>query len=192
MNWRSRKGLTLMELLVALSLLAVILAALVSTTNFGVRMLDRTQDLQASNPQNALRLRLRHWMRTAIPPSQLVTFPATFTGTTSDVQFTTLGAAPFAPNSAALRITIDAVGDEMSLRVEELDDEGTTLADYERVLATNLSNGQIRYYGTAAGKEGWHDEWDDPGQLPILISITADPGSTPPWPEFTVRFALGR
>jgi len=191
MNWRDRKGLSLMELLVALALVAVIAAALATTTSFGIRLLDRTEALAKDTPEIALRQRLRHWMRGAIPPTRLTRFPTALIGTEQQVIFTTLIPAPFAPDAAALRITVDVETEDLTMQVEELDDDGAVLNTHTRTLAQDLRNGKISYFTDVPNDPGWRDMWDDPARQPDLIRITADPGSTPPWPEFTVRLALG-
>jgi len=192
MNWRDRSGLSLMELLVALVLVAVIAGALASTTSFGVRLLDRTETLQEGSPEIALRGRLRHWLRSALPPTRLAGFPTAFIGTETKVQFTTLTPAPFAPDSAALRIIIDATTTDLTMIVEELDDDGAVLNTRSRILATDLQNGRISYFSDQPENPGWRVSWDDPARLPDLVQITGDEGGMPPWPEFTVKLSLAQ
>ena len=190
MNWQDERGLSLMELLVALALVAVISGALATTTNFGVQLLNRTQSIQEASPQIALRSRLRHWLIAATPPTRLAEFPTDLSGTATQVSFTTTTPTPFAPNSAALRITINATGDELQLTIEEMGDIGDVLETHHRVLSAGLTNGKISYYSNEADPAGWQDTWDNPAHLPSLIRVTGDEGSTPSWPEFTVQLAL--
>lgn len=192
MNWRNRRGLSLMELLVALTLVAVITGALATSTRFGVQLLDRTSALQVASPEIALRTRLRHWMTTATPPTRLASFPTNLVGTTTQVSFTTLAPAHFAPNSAALRVTITASGDALLLKIDELSDLGEVIATFDRTLASNVTGAQIRYYSDDLEGPGWQTSWENVARLPRLIQITTDDGSTPPWPEFTVNLALAQ
>jgi len=96
MNWQDERGLSLMELLVALALVAVISGALATTTNFGVQLLNRTQSIQEASPQITLRSRLRHWLVAATPPTRLAEFPTDLSGTATQVSFTTTTPSPFA------------------------------------------------------------------------------------------------
>ncbi len=192
MNWRDRLGLSLMELLIALALLAAITGALATSTQFGVRLLDRTQSLQEDNAEIALRFRLRTWLGTATPPTRLARFPTDFVGSETGFTFTTLAPAPFAPDSAALRITVGASGADLAMQLDELNDQGEIIITHERVLATDASQVSISYYANDPETPGWRGSWADTSRLPSMVRITADPGSTPDWPEFTVKLALGQ
>jgi prepilin-type N-terminal cleavage/methylation domain-containing protein len=192
MNWRDRSGLSLLELLIALALLAVISAALATTTNFGVQLLNRTEQLSSTNTEIALRIRLRRWMERAAGPQLIVGFPTTFSGTQDRVEFVTLAPAPFAPDSAALRIILQTGTDTLNLQINEVDDTGTVLTNHNRVLATEIRNISFSYYSTDPDIAGWHDTWTDETALPALVRITADQGSTPSWPEFTVRLIFAQ
>lgn len=187
MNWRDRSGLSLMELLIALVLVSVIAVGLTASTSFGVQLLDRTQNLQKTSPQLALRMRLRHWMTTAVPPTHPAGFDTTFNGSSRQVSFTTLTPAPFAPQSAALRMIFDASGTDLLLQVDELDNTGAVLQSHNRVLGTNVQNAEINYFSDNPEAPGWRNTWEDEDRLPTLIRITADTGSTPEWPDFIVK-----
>lgn len=192
MNWRDRSGMTLLELLVALVLVAVIAAGLAASTSLGVQVLTRTEVLDDTNPQIALRTRLRQWMRTATPPSRLAGFETGLTGDASGLSMTTLSPALFAPDSAAVQINLFVAEDVFRMHVTSLDDDGAPLETHERVLAEGLTNLTISYYSDDPTNPGWRAGWDDPNRLPRLVRVTADAGSTPAWPEFTVRLALAQ
>ncbi len=192
MNWRDRRGLSILELLIALALLAVISAALATTTNFGVQLFNRTEELSSDSAEIALRVRLRRWMETAVGPELIAGFPATFSGTHDGMQFLTLAPAPFAPESAALRVILTTQTDSLNLQVDEIDDNGAVLTSHSRVLATGIRNVSFSYYSTDPDTPGWHDTWAADTALPVLVRITADQGSTPSWPEFIVRLAFAQ
>lgn len=192
MNWRDRSGLSLLELLIALALLAVISVALATTTSFGVQLLNRTEQLNSANAEIALRIRLRSWMERAVGPELIVGFPTAFSGTQDQLEFVTLAPAPFAPDSAALRINIITGTDTLNLKIDEIDDAGTILTSHNRVLATDIHNVSFNYYSADPDVGGWHDTWTNETTLPALVRITADQGSTPSWPEFTVRLAFSQ
>lgn len=188
MNPRDKTGLTLMELLVALALVAVIAGALASSTRFGVQLLSRTSALQKNDPAIAMRLRLRQWLRSAVSPSRITTFPASFSGDATEMTFTTLAPAPFAKNSAALRITLVSELQELRLRVMEMDDTGNSLQQHDRLLADNVQDAQIRYFDAQTGE--WYTKWPNPEQLPMLVMVTVAPSSEPDWPDFVVKLEM--
>ncbi|WP_108813225.1 prepilin-type N-terminal cleavage/methylation domain-containing protein [Loktanella sp. Alg231-35] len=190
MNWHGRSGMTLMELLVALVLVAVIATGLASSTSLGIQVLDRTRNLEETSAEIALRLRLRHWLRTATSPATVTDHGTGIVGDATGIQFTTLAPAPFAPQSAALRMTVNISAQAIILRIEELDDDGGVIATHDRTLATGISGAEISYYSNEPDAVGWRDHWDNPNRLPLLIRIIADEGSTPAWPEFTVRLVF--
>jgi hypothetical protein len=178
--------------LIALAVLAVISAALATTTNFGVQLLNRTEQLSSGNTEMALRIRLRRWTQRAVGPELIVGFPTTFSGTQDGMQFVTFAPAPFAPDSAALRIKLTTETETLKLQIDELDDDGAILASHNRVLATHINNVSFSYYSTDVENEGWYNIWGNETALPALVRITADQGSTPSWPEFTVKLAFAQ
>lgn len=192
MTWNKRSGMTLLEVLVSLALVAVIAVGIASSTNLGVQVLDRTDRLDQTNPQIALRTRLRHWLSTATPPSVLASFDTRLTGDATSMTFTTLSPTRFAEESAALQVNVFVAGNDLRLLLTSVDDAGMPIATYERVLAEDLANLSISYYTDDPEGYGWRGTWDDPNKLPVLVRIVADEASTPEWPEFTVRLTLAQ
>ncbi|WP_322892203.1 MULTISPECIES: prepilin-type N-terminal cleavage/methylation domain-containing protein [unclassified Yoonia] len=192
MTWNKRSGMTLLEVLVSLVLVAVIAVGIASSTNLGVQVLDRTDKLDQTNPQIALRTRLRHWLTAATPPSVLANFDTRLTGDATSMTFTTLSPTQFAEENAALQVNLFVAGKDLRLLVTGVDDAGIPITTYERVLAEDLANLSISYYTDDPTGDGWRGTWDDPNKLPILVRIVADEASTPEWPEFTVRLALAQ
>ncbi len=175
-----------MEVLVALALLAVMATALVSTTALGIRVLRATETLDETSAELALRLRLRDWLGKAARPSLLAGFPTGVSGDALNMTFTTIAPTPFAPDAAAMQISV-RLAEDITLNVGLLDDEGGVIRTYDRLLAMGTSNARISYYDAAGEEPGWRDAWEGGGKLPALVRITADAGSLPEWPEFTVR-----
>ena len=187
MNIRDNSGLSILELLVALSIVAVIAGGLAITTQFGVRVLDHTEELHIDNPRVILRSRLRTWLSRANPAGSLANLSVGFEGSEEGLRFTTFAAKGFAPESVALRIEIRLRQTSVDLSIEELDDDGGVLARHVRTLATNVRNLKVQYFDARAAQPGWVSNWDREGRLPALVQITAEPGSEPHWPEFSVR-----
>ena len=185
----ARSGLSLFELLVALALLALITAGLAGALGMAVRVWDRAAGLYALSEEIALRGRLRSWLEQATPPTRLTPFPAGLTGSADGLSFVTLAETPFAPDAAALRVTVSREGDRLTLLAETLDDEGTTLSRIEGPLARGIAP-RFAYYDDMAQPPAWRDSWENTDTLPALVRITAEEGSTPDWPDFVVRPVL--
>lgn len=182
-----RAGLSLFELLIALALLALLSVGLGAALNLGAQLYARTAELGASAEEIALRTRLRRWLMAATPPSRLTPFPAGLTGSPEALSFTTLSETPFAPEAAALRVSVAVENGTLRLTAATMTDDGDTIGAYDRALATGLTGLRITYFDAAAEPPGWREAWDDASRLPDLVRIEADPGSLPAWPEFTVR-----
>ncbi len=185
----SRSGLSLFELLVALALLALIATGLAGALGLAVNVWDRSTTLSTSAEEVALRSRLRIWTRQAIPPSRLTPFPAQFVGNTDGFSFVTLSETPFAPDAAALRVSVAVSGTQMSLTAQSIDDEGAEIRRIEGLLATEITP-RFSYYADTDELPNWRDTWEDTSHLPTLVRIEAAEGSTPDWPDFVVRLVL--
>lgn len=182
-----RAGLSLFELLIALALLALLTVGLGAALNIGAQLYMRTAALGSSAEEIALRTRLRLWLAEATPPGQLLPFPVGFLGEPTEMRFTTLAETPFAPDAAGLSVTVSAEDGSLRLVAETLSDDGDVIASFDLVLASEVSDLRISYFDALTEPPGWRDRWDDRARLPDLVRIEAAPGSTPPWPEFTVR-----
>ncbi|MEQ6204729.1 prepilin-type N-terminal cleavage/methylation domain-containing protein [Sulfitobacter sp. HNIBRBA2951] len=185
----SRSGLSLFELLVALALLAMIATGLAGALGLAVSVWDRSATISASAEEIALRSRLRIWTRQAIPPSRLTPIPAQFVGHTDGFSFFTLSETPFAPDAAALRVSVTTSGTQILMTAQSIDDEGAEVSRVEGILATGISP-RLSYYSDTASPPGWQDTWEDTSRLPTLVRIEAPDGSAPDWPDFVVRLRL--
>ena len=186
-----RSGLSLLELLISLGLLAIITGGIASAMGLGVRLYDRSTTLAATQNLIAHRIRLRALLTAALPPSQIAPFDVSFGGTSTGFAFTTLAARGMAPDAAALRITVTATTD-LALAIVALSDDGAETKVTETQLATHISDIRFSYFDETTAPGTWLADWQDPTRLPALVRITAAPGSTPDWPEFTVNPRLGQ
>ena len=68
---RREGGYTLLEMLVALAIVAMIGAALAQSTTLASRFWTASRTAEAETEADILRVRLRQWLTTAKPPSEL-------------------------------------------------------------------------------------------------------------------------
>ena len=183
----SRAGLSLLELLVALALLALIATGIAGAFGLGNQLWNRAETLGQFRQEVALRGQLRHFLRQTLPPNRLSPFQARFDGRVDQFSFVTLAETPFAPDTAALRITVAAQEESLVLITSFLDDDSAVIRSLTDVLAAKATDIRFSYYAGEGDAAEWRDLWTDDVTLPRLIRIEVAKGSMPPWPEFTVR-----
>lgn len=183
----TRSGMSLLELLLALALLAVIAGGLAGALGLGLRLHDRSLALPKTSDAIALRIRLRSLLAAAVPPSQLAGFPVGLDGRPDGFAFTTFAATGAFPEAAALRVEVRADAGSLRLGIAAMDDAGAALSTDDRLLAEELSGLSFGYFDARSDPPAWRHDWTDESRLPDLVRIEADPGGEPDWPEFTVR-----
>ena len=192
MNRPSKRGLSLLEILVALALLAAIMVGLLAATRMSVGLLDRTATITQDNPALAMRVRLRGWLERAATPNNVTDIPLMFQGDDQAFTFTTFAYAGFATDSAALRITVELKEGDLSMITAGLDHDGNENASYTHFLAKNVSNASISYFDRASDVNDWVSIWDHSNRLPNLVRIEMDEGSKPDWPNFIVAPSMAQ
>ena len=182
-----RSGLSLLELLVSLALLALIGAGLAGAFGLGTQVWTRSQALGIHAQEIALRSQFRRFLSQALPPTRLTPFNAEFNGEANQLTFVTLAETPSVQSAAATRMTLQVRNSTLVLVTEFLDDEAGVISSLEDLLVAEAQ--EIRFdYFNADGE--WVDAWSDPSTLPRLVRIRIAEGSIPAWPEFTVRLLL--
>ena len=182
---RSKLGMTLLELLVALALLAAISTALLSATGMGIRGLERAQETAEYDDSTLTRLQLRRWLRSAASPALLTPIDTDFFGTSAGFEFTTFLPSGHAPEAAALRITVEIMDQTLVVHIDALDDQSEIVSDLTRELALGASNVSIMYLANHADGATWLTEWNTDLQLPLAVKIETQEGNV--WPFFFVR-----
>jgi general secretion pathway protein J len=184
-------GFTLLELLVAMTLLGLLSIALFGALTFGVRSWERSETLTAQS--NAVRQAQTLLSRTLgeAYPELLASDPTqqkiAFDGEAHSVRFL----APDPRMSGALdRIEIgvrqgsDALESRATLELAA--DARTT----RTVILSGLSGFDISYYGKSAQDRdaSWQDSWKDRASLPRLIRIRASFAQkrAAPWPDLLI------
>jgi general secretion pathway protein J len=212
---RREAGFTLLELLVAMTVLGVLTALLASGLSFGTRIWERERDqLAASSDLQLVQDVLRRMLSQAIPlalPSEAGGEQASsFLGTGSSIEF-------FGPPPAqsvvggvyAYRLLIRPGPDGTKLELEwrlqppqgtrsrvrltnaEPEEAERMLADHQVVLLERLGSAEFEFYGRAAGggdTATWRREWRETTGLPQLVRLKVGfpPGDPRIWPELTI------
>lgn len=184
-------GVSVLELLVALSLLTVIAVTLATTLGLGVRTWERGQTFPAEDEMIALRGKLRHWLETTKPPTRPVGLPQAFQATSQRLSFLTSDAPHGLPANTETRVIVDILefesGSDLVLTLEAVDAQGNVVISERRRIHRSNVPLRLRYFRPAVGDEPavWIDRWDAPRVLPGLISIEAVE-QTHDWPPLIV------
>lgn len=189
---RGSSGMSLLETMIALAMMALIATALAGTLQLSLRAYGRSADLQKDGPAIARRLQLRRWLTQAAPQALVTSLPKTFEGTSQEMSFLTLASTPFARNAAALRVTVFLQDEALMLRAEAVDDDGEILERFSGPLVEEVNDVTFAYFDVDAVPPDWRRTWAADDGTPDLVRIDIAEGSAPDWPEFTVRPELGR
>jgi general secretion pathway protein J len=200
---RHVQGFTMIELMIALVLLALMSAVLFGSLNLAGRSTDAgTAKAEASSGMRLASDYLRTQLAAQHPQRmrKLQDFPLLFGGESDSLRY----AAPL-PGRVGLggvwyyRLKLATVAgrDKPSLILERTipDVNSQDLPDFndaERsVLADDIKELKISYYGVGndAGVDGaptWRDQWDDAQLLPLLIRVDVTPVKGSPWPTLVI------
>jgi len=198
----SSRGFTLVELTIALVLMAAIAALLYGSLALAARSWDggeaksqQVADLRTT--QTYLRGQLsadypqRMWKITG--------FPILFSGERDEIRY----AAPLPPRVAEggvyyFRVAVVKDGDRSLLVQQRMIPDVNALEipefrDADRsVLAEGIAEIKIAYFGRAADAADivaptWLDRWDDKQRLPTLVRIDVKPEKGPAWPTLVIE-----
>jgi general secretion pathway protein J len=199
----SERGFTLVELLIALGLFAIL-----SSVVFGsLRLAGRSADAGEEKAQATAGMRLASdYLRTQLTAQhpqrmrKIIEFPLLFGGTRDELRYT----APL-PNRVGLggmwyyKLSVaDVPGKKRTALVldrviPDLDaTEMPTFQEAERsVLADDIKAIKISYLGRDRGASmdtapTWRGSWEDPQLLPVLIQIEVTPIAGDPWPTLMI------
>lgn len=196
---RNQAGFTLVELLVAMTLLALLSIALFGGLRFGARSWDAVIDSSDARENIArtqifLRQRLGQLTLPGNVRIRQTDQEGRFIGEPDRVEFI----APWLSDLALgglYRFTLhhdDAETGDLMLSWQPTGAEPETLKDLgdlagERVLLGGIAEFGLTYYGaqTDDAEPEWHDQWDSPASVPQLVRIDLvfeDPRRV--WPVF--------
>lgn len=211
---RTDAGFTLLELLVAMTVLGVLTGLLASGLSFGTRIwerernqLDTTSDLQLV--QDVLRRILTQALPLSAPAAAGDAQTASFAGSDTSVAF--LGPPPaqsLAGGVYAYRLLLQVAADGTRLVLDwrlqppqgskvrtrvtnaPSEEQDQFTGEHEVILLNALGNAEFSFFG--ASEEGsaatWRKEWRDASKLPQLVRLKIGfrPGDRRTWPDLLV------
>jgi len=197
------RGFTLIELMIALSLFALMSAILFGSLQLAGRTWDAGEAKAESNASMRLTGDYLRGQLSAQHPQRMrkiAEFPLLFGGTREDVRFS----APLPGRVGVggmwyyrLAVVEGAGKGKSALVLERMvpDINATAMPDFnaaERsVLADDVTSLKVGYLGRDRGASvdiapTWRDRWDDPQVMPLLIRIEVAPRVGPAWPPLVV------
>jgi len=198
---RSR-GFTLLELTIALVLMALMSAVMFGSLSFAGRSWDggEAKAAQVSEMrQTETFLRSQLGSQFPLRARKVAEFPLYFVGAADEIRYA--AALPSRVAEGGLyyfRVAIVRDGDKSRLVQERVvPDPASTdeigFRDAQRaVLAEGIGELKIAYFGRDSGAADadtptWRDRWDDKQRLPLLVRIDVKPQKGLPWPQLVVE-----
>jgi general secretion pathway protein J len=201
---RRARGFTLLELMIALVLMALMSAVLAGSLNLAGRSWDAGESkAEASSGMRLAGDYLRTQLAAQFPQRmrKIKDFPLLFGGAADELRYTAtlpgrvglggmwyyrLGLAP-APGTGRVGLVLDRmIPDLNALDMPTFDDAQRS------VLADDIKELKFGYFGndsdaTSDNAPTWRDRWDDAQQLPILVRIDVTPAKGPAWPTLVIE-----
>ena len=195
------RGFTLLELAIALTLLALMASVLYGALGFagrswegGEAKAEATAGMRLSHGFLRTQLEAQHPLRMRKIPE----FPLLFSGTATELRF----AAPLPARVTGggiwyYRVLVKSENDRSRLVLERVlpDVDAPSLPEFDKtersILAEDVKELRVEYLGHDTGAvrttaPTWRERWDDPNRLPLLIRVDVVPKVGAPWPSLFV------
>lgn len=199
---RGDRGFTLLELTIALVLLALMAAMMFGSLSFAGRSWDggeakATQVNEMRQTEEFLRAQLGSQF--PLRAKKVVEFPLRFAGERGEIRYAAALPARVAEGGVYFfRLNVVREGDKSMLVQDRMIPEPGALDEPDfrdaarSVLADGIAELRISYLGrdaAAAETEAptWRDKWDDKQRLPLLLRIDVVPQKGLPWPQLVVE-----
>lgn len=192
------KGFTLLELLIAITLLGLIMASLFG----GLRLAARSWDAGEARVDRATHLRavtrfLKNELNSIYPMRwKKATTPAlAFVGEKDSIQF--IGQLPDHFGVGGLRLisfsmeskdkTQTLIMKSAPRHTDDVDFSSLEAAE-KTTLMEDVEVMEISYFGaeTLEAEPKWYPRWQDPQRLPALIKVSLKPRASANWPELVI------
>ena len=195
-------GFTLVELTIALVLMALMSAVMFGSLSFAGRSWDggEAKAAQVSEMRQTQQF-LRGQLASQYPlrARKVVEFPLYFAGAADEIRY--VAALPSRVADGGLyffRLAVVQDGDKSRLVQERVIADPEVIGDIDfrdaerAILAEGIEGIKIGYFGRDAGAAEtepptWHDRWDDKQRLPLLVRIDVKPQKGQPWPQLLVE-----
>ncbi len=199
---RAARGFTLLELTIALVLMALMAAIMFGSLSFAGRSWDGGEAKAVEvNDMRQTEEFLRTQLTSEFPlrAKKVAEFPLRFAGERDEMRYAAALPSRVAEGGVYyFRLAVVREGDKSLLVQQRMIPDPSAVdepdfADADRsVLAQGISEIRISYFGRDTGASDaeaptWRDKWDDKQRLPQLVRITVVPEKGPPWPVLTVE-----
>lgn len=195
------RGFTLLELVVALTLLALMSSVLYGALGFAGRSWEGGE--AKAEAVASMRLAegfLRRQLESAHPlrMRKMAEFPLVFAGRADELRYAAVLPARISGGGLwYYRLAVRKEGERSRLVLERTvpDLEGAALPEFDEaersVLAEDVGELRVGYYGRDPGAAPtmaptWRDRWEDKQRMPLLVRIEVVPLRGPAWPLLVV------
>lgn len=181
-----RAGVTLLETLVALLIMAMVAAILSSGFSASIRNLNRSAGVSTAVDHALARHDLRRWLENASPTSVPSDTRPQLQGTAKELTFLAVPPMPDFWPGAAVEVTLG--GEAPTVRLRGIGPDGKTARDATLTLAPPGVRLSFSFWGrrSAEAAPGWHDDWPSGIGLPDLVKLTFT-GTSRPLPPMVIR-----